>query len=68
MLLLELAGPLVRRTAHGYLWSQVISKDHWSAVDPDDPLDPAPTRRFRDAILRPGERQAELKEFSSGEV
>jgi thimet oligopeptidase len=41
-------------TMYTYLWSQVISKDLWSAFDPADPLAPAPAHRFRDAILRPG--------------
>ena len=41
-------------TMYTYLWSQVISKDLWSAFDPANPLNPGPARRFRDAILRPG--------------
>jgi thimet oligopeptidase len=41
-------------TYYTYLWSQVISKDLWSAFDPDRPLDPAPVHRYRDMILRPG--------------
>ncbi|HEX6308549.1 MAG TPA: M3 family metallopeptidase [Longimicrobiales bacterium] len=41
-------------TMYTYLWSQVISKDLWSAFDPADPLNPGPARRYRDAILRPG--------------
>ncbi|HSK17735.1 MAG TPA: M3 family metallopeptidase, partial [Longimicrobiales bacterium] len=41
-------------TYYTYLWSQVIAKDLWSAFDPANPLDPAPARRYRDAILRGG--------------
>jgi thimet oligopeptidase len=41
-------------TYYTYLWSQVISKDLWSAFDPDRPLDSAPVHRYRDAILKPG--------------
>ena len=41
-------------TYYTYLWSQVIAKDLWSAFDPDNPLDPTPARRYRDAILRGG--------------
>jgi thimet oligopeptidase len=53
-------------TYYTYLWSQVISKDLWSAFDPARPLDPGPARRYRDIILRPGGSQpaAELlREF-----
>jgi thimet oligopeptidase len=41
-------------TYYTYLWSQVISKDLWSAFDPDRPLDSAPVHRYRDTILKPG--------------
>ncbi len=41
-------------TYYTYLWSQVISKDLWSAFDPEHPFDPAPANRYRDMILRPG--------------
>jgi thimet oligopeptidase len=41
-------------TYYTYLWSQVISKDLWSAFDPEHPFEPAPARRYRDMILRPG--------------
>jgi thimet oligopeptidase len=37
-----------------YLWSQVISKDLWSAFDPRRPFDPGPAGRYRDRVLRPG--------------
>ena len=37
-----------------YQWSQVISKDLWSAFDPQRPFDPRPARRYRDLVLRPG--------------
>jgi thimet oligopeptidase len=37
-----------------YQWSQVISKDLWSAFDPQRPFDPQPARRYRDLVLRPG--------------
>jgi len=41
-------------TYYTYLWSQVISKDLWSAFDAEHPFDPGPARRYRDMILRPG--------------
>jgi thimet oligopeptidase len=37
-----------------YQWSQVISKDLWSAFHPERPFDPRPARRYRDLVLRPG--------------
>jgi thimet oligopeptidase len=37
-----------------FLWSQVIAQDLWSAFDPANPLAPETSRRYRDAILRPG--------------
>ncbi len=37
-----------------YVWSQVISKDLWSAFDPARPFDPRPARRYRDIVLRQG--------------
>lgn len=37
-----------------YQWSQVISKDLWSAFDPERPFDSGPARRYRDVVLRPG--------------
>ena len=41
-------------TYYTYLWSQVISKDLWSAFHADRPFDPGPARRYRDLVLRPG--------------
>jgi thimet oligopeptidase len=41
-------------TYYTYLWSQVISKDLWSAFNPERPFDPGPARRYRDMVLRPG--------------
>jgi thimet oligopeptidase len=41
-------------TYYTYLWSQVISKDLWSAFDPGHPFNPRPAQRYRDMILRPG--------------
>jgi thimet oligopeptidase len=41
-------------TYYTYLWSQVISKDLWSAFDPRHPFNPGPAYRYRDMILRPG--------------
>ena len=41
-------------TYYTYLWSKVISKDLWSAFDPEHPFKPGPARRYRDLILRPG--------------
>ncbi|MGA9749036.1 MAG: M3 family metallopeptidase [Nocardioides sp.] len=37
-----------------YLWSLVISKDLFSAFDPDDLLAPDIARRYRDLVLAPG--------------
>jgi thimet oligopeptidase len=37
-----------------YQWSQVISKDLWSAFDPERPFDARPAHRYRDLVLRPG--------------
>ena len=37
-----------------YQWSQVISKDLWSAFHPGRPFDPRPARSYRDLVLRPG--------------
>jgi thimet oligopeptidase len=41
-------------TYYTYLWSQVISKDLWSAFDAKHPFNPGPAHRYRDMILRPG--------------
>lgn len=41
-------------TYYTYLWSQVISKDLWSAFDPERPFNPGPALRYRDMILRTG--------------
>jgi thimet oligopeptidase len=41
-------------TYYTYLWSQVISKDLWSAFEPTRPFDPGPAGRYRDRVLRPG--------------
>jgi thimet oligopeptidase len=41
-------------TYYTYLWSQVISKDLWSAFDSEHPFNPGPAHRYRDMILRPG--------------
>jgi thimet oligopeptidase len=41
-------------TYYTYLWSQVISKDLWSAFHPDRPFDRGPAHRYRDLVLRPG--------------
>jgi thimet oligopeptidase len=51
-------------TYYTYLWSQVISKDLWTAFRPERPFDPAPARRYRDVVLRPGggRHSAELVE------
>ncbi len=37
-----------------YMWSLVIAKDLFSQFNHDNLLDPAPARRYRDAILAPG--------------
>ncbi|BDG10142.1 M3 family metallopeptidase [Anaeromyxobacter paludicola] len=37
-----------------YMWSMVIAKDLFTAFDPANLLDPAPARRYRDAVLAPG--------------
>jgi thimet oligopeptidase len=37
-----------------YMWSLVISKDMFSAFDPNDLTNPAVAMRYRDTVLRPG--------------
>ncbi|MDN4472444.1 M3 family metallopeptidase [Demequina zhanjiangensis] len=37
-----------------YQWSLSICRDLFTAFDPDDLLDPAPARRYRERILAPG--------------
>ncbi len=45
-----------------YMWSMVIAKDLFTAFDQRNLLDPAPARRYRDAVLAPGgsKKAAEL--------